>query len=115
MMRFQFPNFRETICMERPSIPAWACMGGIFSGPHSSALPFGRLLGAMARRTPFQLSHKLNFALRVEEKYAAGLVVAVSCQFCRYVGREAAVGEKHKRARSSNMLVFQIPPFRSEQ
>jgi hypothetical protein len=43
------------------------------------------------------------------------LVIAVSCQFCRYVGCEAAVGKKRQRPRTIKTLVFQGTWFRSEQ
>ena len=69
----------------------------------------------MARKTPLQDHHKCQFALKVSEKNAEGVVIAVSCLFCAYFGRENAVGQKRKRARTTNTQIFRGPPFRPEQ
>ena len=64
------------------------------------------------RQTPFQLSHQLEYGLKMVEKApSSSEIVSVSCRFCISFGREEKIGSKRKA--TTNVMYFK-KPFRSD-
>ena len=61
--------------------------------------------------TPFLPRHSHDYAVRVTQRNAESVVVAVECLFCVYFGRESKVGAKRKK--TENIKYFSRP-FRAD-
>ena len=67
----------------------------------------------MSRQTPFQISHLLEFGLKISRReLGTSKIVSVMCLFCTHFKREAR--SDAKRRRTDNIHYYKGPPFRPE-
>ena len=63
-----------------------------------------------ARSTKFQLQHTTEFGLQVIQRdINTKEVCSVRCQFCSYIGKENAIGEKRQRLQTEIVKDWKAP------
>ncbi|KAH9558973.1 hypothetical protein CY35_06G035100 [Sphagnum magellanicum] len=76
---------------------------------------------APSRNTPFNKAHLVTFGLEITQSLMSStgnssVVTSVRCLFCKRIGRETVDVDDNsrKRLRTTNVKIFEGPPFRKE-
>jgi 2-oxoglutarate dehydrogenase complex dehydrogenase (E1) component-like enzyme len=76
---------------------------------------------APSRSTPFNKAHLVTFGQEITQSLMSStgnssVVTSVRCLFCKRIGREAVDVDDNsrKRLRTTNVKIFERPPFRKE-